>query len=176
MHAVIYVCQDLWPTHMTELATARRIEGWNRTGYPSGPVRRSAQPTGRAYSTIMSTVRLMIDTLFMLEALRLLSGDRRFRARSGLRCASFLPNLDSAVPSEHIQEASRCCVLGETGQALNSGTMGDPGSPFGPTFMLEHPDQVPDPFFLRFSPRSSPPSVGGRATWVEENSRDSREI
>ena len=34
--------QDLWPTHMTELATARRIEGWKRTGYPSGPVRRYA--------------------------------------------------------------------------------------------------------------------------------------
>src|SRR5208282_4319386 len=42
MHAAIYICQDLWPTHMTELATARRIEGWNRTGYPSGPVRRYA--------------------------------------------------------------------------------------------------------------------------------------
>src|SRR5208337_5116082 len=42
MHAAIYVCQDLWPNHVTELATARRIEGWNRTGYPSGPVRRYA--------------------------------------------------------------------------------------------------------------------------------------
>jgi hypothetical protein len=42
MHAAIYVCQDLWPAHVTELATARRIEGWNRTGFPSGPVRRYA--------------------------------------------------------------------------------------------------------------------------------------